>query len=349
MDDILIVGGGPAGMATALSLCDLDSERQITVLERLEKDSYGRYHRMCGEGISRKGLSTLNLGHDVALRNRVQTVKEHWPGNIETEATVDGFILDRPGLLRLLRERIGDRVQILSEDVMKVEPRHDRFVVECRSGVEHRCRIVIGADGAHSVVRRDLFNENPPWSLTVEQYVLDESPETDTLVLRYDERYLGKYRWRFPHGELTKVGFPRGSDPPPENALERHLRTIPIGIMPRIVEGNACLIGDAACQANPVTFGGLANAFVAARLLGDAIKGGDLIQYQHKWRSHPRSDPVFFHAFDIIRSANNMQMAQIMSPLRFGASANLIMQGLMADERFRTIYRSQMLKTSIGW
>ena len=42
-------------------------------------------------------------------------------------------------------------------------------------------------------------------------------------------------------------------------------------------------------------------------------------------------------------------MAQIMSPLRFGASANLIMQGLMADERFRTIYRSQMLKADIGW
>ena len=318
MDDILIIGGGPAGLATALSLCDLDSERQIMVLERLDKDSYGRYHRMCGEGISRKGLSTLNLGHDVTLRNKVQTVKEHWPGNIETEAIVDGFILDRPGLLRLLRGRIGDRVQILSEEVVKVEPRHEGFVVECRSGVEHRCRIVIGADGAHSVVRRDLFDDDPPWSLTVEQYILDERPDPDTLALCYDERYLGKYRWRFPHGELTKVGFPRGSDPPPENALERHFRTIPIGIMPQIVKGNACLIGDAACQANPVTFGGLANAFVAARLLGDAIKGGDLIRYQEKWRSHPRSDPVFFHALDIIRSANNMRWPRSCPPFVSG-------------------------------
>ncbi len=69
----------------------------------------------------------------------------------------------------------------------------------------------------------------PLGRLTVEQYVLDERPEPDTLDLFYDERYQGKYRWRFPHGKLTKVGFPRGSDPPPENALERHSRTIPIG------------------------------------------------------------------------------------------------------------------------
>ncbi len=349
MDDIMIVGGGPAGLATALSLCDLDSERQITVLERLDKGSYARYHRMCGEGISRTGLSTLNLGHDVALRNRVQTVKEHWPGNIETGAIVDGFILDRPGLLRLLRERIGDRVQILSEEVVKLEPRHEEFVIEGRSGVEYRCRIVIGADGARSVVRRDLFDDDPPWSLTVEQYVLDERPEPDTLDLFYDERYQGKYRWQFPHGKLTKVGFPRGSDPPPENALEKHVRTIPIGPLPYIVKGNACLIGDAACQANPITFGGLSNAFVAARLLADAIEGRDLNCYQERWRSHPRSDPIFFHAFKIIRAADNAGMEQILSPLRYGVSANLIMQGLMADERFRTIYRSQMLKADLGW
>jgi digeranylgeranylglycerophospholipid reductase len=304
---------------------------------------------MCGEGISRKGLGTLNLGDVDTLRNRVHTVKEHWPGNIETEATIDGFILDRPGLLRRLRERMGDGVQGLAEDVVKVEPKNEGFVIEGRSGIEHLCRIVIGADGARSVVRRDLFDESPPWSLTVEQYVLDEPQEPDTLDLLYDVRYRGKYRWRFPHGKLTKVGFPCGSDRPPENALEKHSRTIPIGPLPYLVKGGACLIGDAACHANPITFGGLSNAFVAARILADAIESGSLDHYQMMWRSHPRSDPVFFQAFEILRSANNAGMAQILSPLRFGASANLIMQGLMADERFRTVYRAQMLKADIGW
>jgi digeranylgeranylglycerophospholipid reductase len=183
----------------------------------------------------------------------------------------------------------------------------------------------------------------------VEQYVLDERPEPDTLDLFYDERYHGKYRWRFPHGNMTKEGFPLGSYPPPENALERHARTIPIGPLPNIVKGNAGLIGDAACQANPITFGGLANAFVAARLLADAIESADLVRYQERWRSHPRSDPVFFQAFEILRGADNKGMAQRLSPLRYGASPNLIMQGLMADERFRTIYRSQMLKADLGW
>jgi len=349
MDDIVIIGGGPAGLATAWSLCDLDSERQIIVLERLDTDGFGRYHRMCGEGIGRKGLGTLNLGDEVMLRNKVRTVREHWPGNIQTEATVDGFILDRPGLLRLLRERMGDRVQFVSDEVVKVKPMAGGSDIICRSGSDHRCRIVIGADGARSVVRRDLFDDDPPWSLTVEQYVLDERPEPDTLDLFYDERYQGKYRWRFPHGKLTKIGFPRGSDPPPENALEKHAKAIPIGPLPYIVKGNACLIGDAACQANPITFGGLSNAFVAARLLADAIESKDLNRYQERWNSHPRSDPVFFHAFEILRKADNAGMAQILSPLRYGASANLIMQGLMADERFRTFYRSQMLKADIGW
>jgi hypothetical protein len=50
-----------------------------------------------------------------------------------------------------------------------------------------------------------------------------------------------------------------------------------------------------------------------------------------------------------MRAADNAGMEQILSPLRYGASANLIMQGLMADERFRTVYRGQMLKADIGW
>ena len=349
MDDVVIVGGGPAGLATAWCLCGLESERQILVLERFDAHGYDRYHRMCGEGISRKGLGNLNLGVDVRSRNSVRSVKEHWPGNIETEATVDGIILDRPGLLRSLRERLGNMVQILSEEVANVQPTSNGFDIKCRSGSEHRCRIIIGADGARSVVRRDLFGDSPPCSLRVEQYVLGERPDPDTLDLFYDERYHGKYRWRFPHGNMTKEGFPLGSYPPPDNAMEKHTRIIPIGPLPNIVKGNACLIGDAACQANPITFGGLSNAFVAARLLADAIGSGNLGRYQERWWAHPRSDPVFFQAFEILRGADNGGMAQILSPLRYGASPNLIMQGLMADERFRTIYRSQMLKADLGW
>lgn len=63
--DLIIVGGGPAGLSTALHLCQKDPRWAGRVLI-LEKARYPR-HKLCGGGITEYGLRCLSgLGLDIA-------------------------------------------------------------------------------------------------------------------------------------------------------------------------------------------------------------------------------------------------------------------------------------------
>lgn len=67
--DLIIVGGGPAGLSTALHLCRLDPAWAARIL--IEKARYPR-HKLCGGGITEYGLRCLSgLGLDIAEVPRV--------------------------------------------------------------------------------------------------------------------------------------------------------------------------------------------------------------------------------------------------------------------------------------
>jgi digeranylgeranylglycerophospholipid reductase len=176
---------------------------------------------------------------------------------------------------------------------------------------------VVGADGAHSVVRRDLFGTEPAIYMNVVQYIVDRSME-GRFHFFFDERYKGKYRWEFPSGRHVKVGFPLGADPQPDGVLERQNRTIPIGPMNRIVDGRACLVGDAASQANPVTYGGIRNGLTAGRMAAEAILAGNLDLYQSNWSRSLLADPCYYETHRLLRGGSNSMLQGLVEPFRYG-------------------------------
>ena len=185
--------------------------------------------------------------------------------------------------------------------------------------------------------------------MPVEQYVVEQEGSPDELVLRYDQRYKGKYRWRFPSSGRSKIGFPTGSEMAPEHYLERHVRTIPIGRVPELVRGNAALVGDAAGQANPLTFGGLRSAFQASTMLADAVLNGELQRYEDEWSCSELADPCFLESFNLIRSMTNSQLADLARPLRYGPNMTAIMDGLLNQAGFGTFYQGYVRKLGAGW
>jgi digeranylgeranylglycerophospholipid reductase len=220
-------------------------------------------------------------------------------------------------------------------------------VVESSVGT-FSCKYLVGADGAHSIIRRRLFGTEPSVYMRVVQYVIDR-PMVDELHFTFDQRYMGKYKWAFPSGKYTKVGFPEGTDEAPTNVVDTHRRVIPIGRLDKIVCDGACLVGDAACQANPVTFGGIRNSLTAGCLAAEAINRGDVEEYQLAWERSPLADSTFLDMFNRLRGKTNEELTKMVGPLRYGPNVSAIMKELMNDDDFRTFYRGFVRKMENGW
>ena len=345
---VIIVGGGPAGSSAANRLRFDGPVKSALLLESRENDDFDRYHGMCGEGVSMMCLAEAGVDCPGLIRNRVGGAVERWPGGITLCTDMDGAVIDRGKLIAALRApflSMGGEERIAR--VRSVRRSGDGFLVACDGG-EISCDYLVGADGARSVVRKSLFGIEPAAYMNVVQYVVDR-PMEDRLFFNFDQRYRGKYRWEFPSGKCTKVGFPLGADPPPPDALQKQSRSIPVGPLERIVAGRACLVGDAASQANPVTFGGIRNGLTAGRMAAEAIMAGNLDLYQDSWSRSPLADLCFYETYLLLRDMSNDMLQDLVEPFRYGPSIAAVMRRLMNDHAFRSFYRSHVRKLELGW
>jgi digeranylgeranylglycerophospholipid reductase len=347
----VIVGAGPAGSSVASSLQPrLGKGAQALMLERLPSDKFERYHRMCGEGISHAGLKEAGCLDRKFIVDVIGRAVEHWPGDTVIETRLKGYIIDRNLVLREMRKRFESRGGVVSVDTLDSIKRSEHgFVLGTTSGKEMKCRFLVGADGAQSQVRKALFPTQEVTKIWAVQAVLDQRPEKGAIHFHYDHRYGGGYRWEFPNGNMTRIGFPRGTDIVPKDAVEVHQRAIPIGTLDTIVNGKACIVGDAAAVANPVSFGGIRTALVSGRMAADAIVGKDLGQYQASWKRSGFADPVFMAGYHALASMSNEEMARSIRPYKGGLTAFNHAKAILRHPEYRELYRSYGLSMRYGW
>lgn len=344
---MLVLGGGPAGAAAAYFLSHLsDGKMSVLSLEKLEK-GYDGYHRMCGGALSARTFQELSPLGPEGVEFRVRRALEHWPGGIDLETPVDGYVLDRPAFLRHVLQRASNKGCHLERgSAVEIARQEEGYLVRTREGREHWSRWLVGADGWNSLVRRTFFPGRPRM-LWAEQFVTTERTEEDALHFHYDQRYEGGYRWVFPHPKGSRVGFTRGSHPRPK-ALERHVRAIPYGYSQQ-VSGKACLIGDAAGQVNPMTFGGIRLGMVAARMAAEAIIEGDLWEYARKWNSSPYASPLYGEAFDALRGMDNAALHRSIRPFRNGYGPRAGLRAMLSSKKDRVLYRAYDMAAEWGW
>lgn len=285
--DILVVGGGPGGLATALYACT----QGLSVIIAEPRDS--PIDKACGEGLMPGGLEVLTgLGVDpagmpfrgIAYVNgdrRTEALFRNGPGRGVRRTTLHAALAARAK--ELDTEWVPMKVTTVSQDAAGVTA----------AGV--RARYLVGADGLHSAVRRAVgidvtvgrprrvglrrHYRIPAWSDVVEvhwsplgeAYVTPVEPELVGVAILSRHRHdLSWFPWLQQQLADAPHGPERGCGP---------LRQV----VSRRVAGRVLLVGDAAGYEDALTGEGISLAVRQAGAAVNAIAADRPADYERDW------------------------------------------------------------------
>jgi flavin-dependent dehydrogenase len=200
--DVAIIGGGPAGLSTALHL---QAAAPGTKLVVLEAKTYPR-DKICAGGIGARAFRILEK-LDVEVSCPMVKID-----NIALRLGSDTAVANHPGLGVVVRRFEFDHafaklamargIEIREgTPVTSLEFAEDEVRIGTEAGQTIRARCVVGADGVSGVVRR--LAGFPRGELRAQVVELDtETHETDqprdTIVFDYTMQDLQGYAWDFP-------------------------------------------------------------------------------------------------------------------------------------------------------
>ena len=203
--DVIVVGGGPAGLTSAVAILAASPKSKVRVLEkaRYPRDKY------CAGAVGGRGLKILDA---LGMRPNVPSVPIDGmsvrTNAAENAARVPGIgaVVRRiefdDALARIAREK---GVEIVEDaKVERVDATPDGAIVESSAGT-FEGRVVIGCDGVGSVVRKTMglgIGKLRAQVLELDTEVLESDRERAFIHFDATDRTLPGYTWDFP----TTVG-----------------------------------------------------------------------------------------------------------------------------------------------
>jgi len=293
--EVIIIGGGLAGLATALHL----SQNNIKVC-LIEKNEYPN-HKVCGEYVSNEVLSYLKfLGIDPLSSgakkiSKFQITDTH--GNpITAQLPLGGFGISRYAFDQLLYEAVKNKIEILFDTVEKINLEGKLFTVTIQNKKIIEADFVVGAFGKRSNIdaflNRKFMSQNSPW-LAVKTHYEYEFPEDTVALHNFNGGYCGLSKTEtgavnacylatlksfkkygniddFQKKELSKNPFLEHFFKNAKPLFEKPLTISQISFQQKEpVENHIFMVGDSAGLIHPLCGNGMAMAIKSAKIFSE--------------------------------------------------------------------------------
>ena len=164
--DILILGGGPGGLSTALHIAQIAPHLAPRILI-LEKEQYPRFKLCAGGLVADAEVILEHLGLDVREIPHVDVDTAHFNFggkgmNIRLQKKHTLRIIRRDQFDAWLAQKTREAGIEIREGVSakNIIPDQDGVTVETEQG-NFRAKIVVGADGSNSITRRRILPNDP--------------------------------------------------------------------------------------------------------------------------------------------------------------------------------------------
>ncbi len=300
MWDVIIVGGGPAGLVCSenLASCGLN----VLVLDDRDEPNMDK---LCGGMLTERALREFSLDENILEREIWGVTVAYREGEsftIDYDERVGGNV-HRTKLGKYLAQRaLSSGAEVRSKErVKKLKIRQD--YVELSASETYQTKMVVGADGVNSIIKNLLNPMDDRKSLGFcVQYLMSMEPELiDERFGQRNEFYYGGdvspfgYAWIFPKGDCLAVGVGALLSRVEENLkvyLENFVKRHPVaskklagskvirfdaalvplsGFTSKIYSNHVVLIGDAAGTVSPITGEGVYYSMISGKIAAEVI------------------------------------------------------------------------------
>ncbi len=191
--DIIVIGGGLAGLTTALHL----SKNNVKVC-LIEKNPIPN-HKVCGEYVSNEVLPYLNkLGIDPFAHGATAiekfTITDCNGTSLNAALPLGGFGISRFAFDNLIYKAVQKTTTVIFDTVTTIDFKKDYFTIKTKNGQSLNAEFVVGAFGKRSnldvSMKRKFISQHSPW-LAVKNHYEYDFPKNKVALHNFKGGYCG--------------------------------------------------------------------------------------------------------------------------------------------------------------